>query len=283
MDPTDASLQADEIEALSSIYGSDLVKEHCSPGSSQLLSMTVRNESTAVELRLFVKLPPSYPTSSPPTFEISSPYLDGKAKNALSARLQDIYVENPGQPVLFHWFEAARQFLDENAMEEEGKIATYEGLEPEEILQPPASCQIDPTAIQSGDPLTDRKSTFQAHLVPVLTKDDVRNALVYLKTNPKIARATHNIHAYRIHDGGRICIQDCDDDGEQQAGSRLMHLLEMMDARNVLIVVSRWYGGIHLGPDRFKHISNVAREILEKNGYGKQQGMAEVKKGEKKK
>ena len=39
-----------------------------------------------------------------------------------------------------------------------------------------------------------------------------------------------------------------------------------MDAENVLVVVSRWYGGIQLGPDRFKHINNCARQILEENG-----------------
>jgi hypothetical protein len=27
--------------------------------------------------------------------------------------------------------------------------------------------------------------------------------------------------------------------------------------------VSRWYGGIHLGPDRFKHINNCARNVLQ--------------------
>lgn len=35
-----------------------------------------------------------------------------------------------------------------------------------------------------------------------------------------------------------------------------------MDADNVMVVVSRWYGGINLGPDRFKHINNVARILL---------------------
>ena len=37
-----------------------------------------------------------------------------------------------------------------------------------------------------------------------------------------------------------------------------------------MVVVSRWYGGIHLGPDRFKHINNCTRMILEQNGYIKE-------------
>ena len=40
-----------------------------------------------------------------------------------------------------------------------------------------------------------------------------------------------------------------------------------MNVENVIVVVSRWYGGIHLGPDRFKHINNCTRQILEENGY----------------
>ena len=32
-------------------------------------------------------------------------------------------------------------------------------------------------------------------------------------------------------------------------------------------MVSRWYGGIQLGPDRFKHINNATRQILDACGY----------------
>jgi putative IMPACT (imprinted ancient) family translation regulator len=82
-----------------------------------------------------------------------------------------------------------------------------------------------------------------------------------LYTNKKIAHAAHNIMAYRLaeHNGGgdgvdarTLQINECDDDGETAAGSRLLHLLDLMGANNVLVVVTRWYGGIHLGPDRFK-------------------------------
>ncbi|TSK53743.1 Protein IMPACT [Bagarius yarrelli] len=42
---------------------------------------------------------------------------------------------------------------------------------------------------------------------------------------------------------------------------------QILDVRNVLVVVSRWYGGILLGPDRFKHINNCARNILVQEGF----------------
>jgi putative IMPACT (imprinted ancient) family translation regulator len=53
-----------------------------------------------------------------------------------------------------------------------------------------------------------------------------------------------------------------DDDGEDGAGKRLAHLLEMRKEDGILVVVSRWYGGIPLGPKRFAHITNVARNLL---------------------
>ena len=87
-----------------------------------------------------------------------------------------------------------------------------------------------------------------------------------LKENKKIQNATHNIVAYRIKTSSSNVLASCDDDGETKAGGRLLELLNILDIDNVLVVVSRWYGGIKLGADRFKHINNAARIILEQAG-----------------
>lgn len=60
--------------------------------------------------------------------------------------------------------------------------------------------------------------------------------LFTLKKERKIAEATHNILAWRFGP-----YQDYDDDGEKAAGSRLLHLLELLNLNNVVVVVSRWY------------------------------------------
>lgn len=44
-------------------------------------------------------------------------------------------------------------------------------------------------------------------------------------------------------------------------------MFQIVDAKNVMVVVSRWYGGTHLGPDRFRHINNAARQVLELAGH----------------
>ena len=81
---------------------------------------------------------------------------------------------------------------------------------------------------------------------------------------------------------------DNDDDGETAAGGRLAHLLQILvglsvhrssstppscqrrilqEVENVLVIVTRYFGGIHLGPDRFKHINQAARNALELGGF----------------
>lgn len=36
-----------------------------------------------------------------------------------------------------------------------------------------------------------------------------------------------------------------------------------MDAQNTLVVVTRWFGGIKLGSERWKHINNASRNAIE--------------------
>lgn len=67
--------------------------------------------------------------------------------------------------------------------------------------------------------------------------------LARLKQNKKILHATHNMYAYRIErktDKGLSILQDCDDDGETHAGGRMLHLLQILDQKNAVVVVSRW-------------------------------------------
>ena len=44
--------------------------------------------------------------------------------------------------------------------------------------------------------------------------------------------------------------------------------MQLMNVRNAVVVVSRWYGGVHLGPDRFKHINNCARTVIQDTHIG---------------
>ncbi len=119
-------------------------------------------------------------------------------------------------------------------------------------------------SIIHGTPIIERKSVFQAHLARVRSVAEVNAVVRCLVANPRIARATHNIRAYRFTDPSTgALVADNDDDGEDAAGGRLAELLHVMGATDVLVVVSRWFGGVLLGPSRFKFINNVARELVE--------------------
>jgi hypothetical protein len=126
--------------------------------------------------------------------------------------------------------------------------------------------------IFSGESVFDRKSEFVGHIAAVHSVAQAKLVLETLKANRKIAAATHNIYAFRIVSSGselKSVNSDCEDDGEFGAGQRLLHLLNIINAENVMVVVTRWYGGIHLGGDRFKHINNCARVLLQQRGYTK--------------
>ena len=82
---------------------------------------------------------------------------------------------------------------------------------------------------------------------------------------PSFSCSLHQ-YAYRLSEelpnGIVVKKFDNDDDGEDGAGKCLAQLLELRGEDGVLVLVSRWYGGIKLGPKRFAHITNVARELL---------------------
>jgi hypothetical protein len=130
----------------------------------------------------------------------------------------------------------------------------------------------------TSTPLTLQKSTFLAHAAPCTSRSQALSQITSLiSSSKKLATATHNITAYRIRlrqptsppSSPPTYIQDSNDDGESAAGSRLLHLLQVMGCEDVVVVVTRWYGGVKLGGERFRCIGNVAREVLVKGGWGK--------------
>ena len=76
----------------------------------------------------------------------------------------------------------------------------------------------------------------------------------------RVAKATHNIYAYRISTDSGI-IEHYEDDGEWSAGTNILKVLKEKNITNKLVVVSRWYGGQHTGPARFKCVEDTAREV----------------------
>ncbi|MBD3787606.1 MAG: YigZ family protein, partial [Sphingomonadales bacterium] len=80
-------------------------------------------------------------------------------------------------------------------------------------------------------------------------------------TLPKFARATHNSWGL-IGPEGPVK----SDDGEAGAGAIILKMLEGAALPGHLIVVTRWYGGKHLGGDRFRHVAEAVRLYLAEIG-----------------
>lgn len=89
------------------------------------------------------------------------------------------------------------------------------------------------------------------------SRDDVHAALKHLCKNKKFAKATHNTWAAILDDSPTK-----NDDGESGAGMVILRMLEREQLQNHLIVVTRWYGGKHLGGDRFRHVQECVRHYL---------------------
>ena len=101
------------------------------------------------------------------------------------------------------------------------------------------------------------KSTFQGHASKLTDGTTVDAVLAKLLSNGSIASAHHHIYAYRYgNTEGR-----CDDD-EHGASAKLLKLLKDQDVTDSIVIVTRWFGGVHIGPKRFTLIENCASDAL---------------------
>lgn len=127
-----------------------------------------------------------------------------------------------------------------------------------------------PHPIHASSRITDRKSVFLAHASTLPNTTSFPPFLAYLTSLSTLKRATHCMYAYRTSDP--ITSQPVlgqNDGGESGSGDRLARLLELAGCENTVVVVSRWYGGVQLGSDRWRLISSVANEALDQGGFKK--------------
>ncbi|CAG8441079.1 2428_t:CDS:2 [Funneliformis caledonium] len=263
-------LQQEEFLALSSIFGeaSFQAETHLSESyPSYIFKFSLENsindvETTAImdnksskDLTLRFHLPPNYPSSQPPIYEILSLYcgtlkIDQNIEDEIEKNFNQLFV--PGEVVIFSWIEWLQDYMKTKLDNEDGLINMREEnhlTEKEPIISSVINTvekfNNDDDIINEcpkiihGEPLEHKKSFFIAHLASVSNIRQVQLVRSNLLLDRKIAKATHNIMAYRIVQENGLIIQDNDDDGETAAGSRLLHLLQIIDAKNVVVIVSR--------------------------------------------
>lgn len=105
-------------------------------------------------------------------------------------------------------------------------------------------------------------SRFLSELFPCETQSDARNLIKEQKT--KYADSTHVVHAFVIGPGCEILGMSDDGEPSGTAGRPALDVLKGHNCTNVVLTVTRWFGGTLLGTGGLvKAYSNGAKQVLE--------------------
>lgn len=122
--------------------------------------------------------------------------------------------------------------------------------------------------------ITEKKSKFIGEVFYIETVQEAEEKL--REINKKYHDAKHHCFAYRVMEQEQI-IERCSDDGEPSgtAGAPMLQIISKNDLINVIVIVTRYFGGILLGTGGLvRAYSKATNDSLEKAE------IIEIKKGE---
>lgn len=111
------------------------------------------------------------------------------------------------------------------------------------------------------------KSRFIGHAKPVESREAAEAYIAELRKEYK--DATHNVPAMVL--GDQMQIQWASEDGEPQgtAGTPILHMLVMEGLSNLVVVITRYFGGIKLGTGGLvRAYTGIAKKTIEAAGIG---------------
>lgn len=111
--------------------------------------------------------------------------------------------------------------------------------------------------------LSDRGSKYAVAGGAVASADEAKAFVKTLLRRKKFAKATHNTWAVLLPDGPLKS-----DDGEAGAGMVILRMLEREGLECHIVVVTRWFGGVKLGGDRFRRVQDAVRLYLDAGQVG---------------
>ena len=130
---------------------------------------------------------------------------------------------------------------------------------------------------QETSELVEKKSKFIANIFYVSTTQEAEEKLEQIRK--KYYDARHNCYAYRVIEDGNI-IDRSSDDGEPSgtAGAPMLNILKKEYLCNVLVIVTRYFGGILLGTGGLvRAYSQSTQDVIEKsNIILKQEGYVAI-------
>ncbi len=101
----------------------------------------------------------------------------------------------------------------------------------------------EPTGVASAS-IIEKKSEFIAQLSPAHSEED---ALTFLeKVRAEHRKANHNVYAYLLQKDNRARYSD-DGEPSKTAGYPVLSVIEHSEIVNMIVVVTRYFGGVKLG------------------------------------
>ena len=99
---------------------------------------------------------------------------------------------------------------------------------------------------EENSEIIEKKSKFIGTICPVQSEEEAENKIKEIKK--KYYDARHNCFAYRVLKEENV-IERSSDDGEPSgtAGAPMLNILKQKNICNVLVIVTRYFGGILLG------------------------------------
>ena len=110
----------------------------------------------------------------------------------------------------------------------------------------------------------EKKSKFIASIFRVETTEDAEEKIKAIKK--KYHDARHNCVAYRVVENGQV-IEKSSDDGEPSgtAGGPMLNILQKNNLCNIVVIVTRYFGGILLGTGGLvRAYSEATQKAIEK-------------------
>jgi putative IMPACT (imprinted ancient) family translation regulator len=104
--------------------------------------------------------------------------------------------------------------------------------------------------------ITDRKSVYSVSIGLVENRGEIKEFLQKTKKGKNHHKATHHSWAVRIAKDS-VMYESKNDDGEAGAGNVILRILQKKNMVNTVVCVTRWFGGVKLEADRFKHVQDA--------------------------
>jgi hypothetical protein len=101
-------------------------------------------------------------------------------------------------------------------------------------------------------------SSFRAFASPAYCAEDARYAYLAISRFPRVASSSHLMSAFHTENDEF----DYFDDGDHGLGRFTFDLIHFKGIKGVIIFLSRDFGGVHLGNERFTIINKVVQQAL---------------------